>query len=169
MHKSFKTTSTSVTKLIWPASITSKRCIGFSLRSSSSSRTERTAIRIAIHHNNPRAYSTSTSTPTLHRYSTSAYLSRGPSLSKEDRHSRRSRLQNLRDYSSHLRPTTSIISEVMKQKSEEACSNGHGRKERNLNIAFLICDEPTESTLKKHGGFDESALPPLPTSFHPRY
>lgn len=28
--------------------------------------------------------------------------------------------------------------------------------QRELNIAFLICDEPAEPTLKKHGGFDES-------------
>lgn len=30
--------------------------------------------------------------------------------------------------------------------------------ETELNIAFLICDEPKEETLKKHGGFDDMVL-----------
>jgi hypothetical protein len=60
----------------------------------------------------------------------------------------------------------------MKQESQD--NSNEGRKQRSLNIAFLVCDEPAESTLKKHGGFDEyicsSAvhwLPSSPITDHP--
>lgn len=39
-----------------------------------------------------------------------------------------------------------------------------------INIAFLVCDEPTEKTLKKHGGFDDmlhNLLEPLIQKEHP--
>lgn len=38
--------------------------------------------------------------------------------------------------------------------SEEQHLNAPG-KERTLQIAFLVCDEPAEPTLREHGGFHE--------------
>lgn len=69
-----------------------------------------------------------------------------------------------RSASSFLYSDTPILADKAIPSTEEGMANTsetqdiNGPSKRTLQIAFLVCDEPAEPTLRKHGGFHECAV-----------